>query len=77
MFEFKFIENKVKSHKKICKNKDFCGIVVPSEKGNILRFLQYMNLDKMPYIFNVDIESLIKKIDTCACPESSSTTKIG
>ena len=24
------------SHEKVCKNKDFCGIVMPSEKDNIL-----------------------------------------
>ena len=28
-------ENKLKSHEKVCTNKDFCGIVVPSEKGYI------------------------------------------
>ena len=31
-------ENKLKSHKKICKNKGFCGIVMPSEKDKILEF---------------------------------------
>ena len=25
-------KNKIKSHEKVCKNKDFCGIVMPSEK---------------------------------------------
>ena len=30
--------NKLKSHEKVCKNKDFCGIVMPSEKDNILEF---------------------------------------
>ena len=41
---------KKKDHEKVSKNKDFCGIVVPSEKGKILEFNQYMKLDKMPYI---------------------------
>ena len=36
------IENKLKSHEKVCKNKDFCGIVTLSEKDNILKFNQYM-----------------------------------
>ena len=54
-------ENKLKSHVRVCKNKDFCGIVMPSEKGNILEFNQYMKSDKMPYIIYADIESLIKK----------------
>ena len=43
-------ENKFKSHEKVSKNTDFCGIAVPSEKGKILEFNQYMKLDKMPYI---------------------------
>ena len=25
-------EHKLKSHEKVCKNKEFCGIVMPSEK---------------------------------------------
>ena len=31
-------ENKLKSHKKVCRNKDFCGIVLPYEKDDILTF---------------------------------------
>ena len=71
-------ENKLKSHEKSCKNKDFSGIVMPSEKDNILGFNQYVKSDKMPYIIYANIESLIKKIDGCAnIPENSSTTEIG
>ena len=71
-------ENKFECHEKVCKNKDFFGIVMSSEKDNILEFNQYMKSDKMPYIIYADIESLIKKIDGCANnPENSSTTKIG
>ena len=36
--------NKLISHGKVCKNKDFCGIEVPSEKDNILKFNQYWEL---------------------------------
>ena len=57
--------------------KDFCGIVMPSEKEKILEFNQYMKSDKIPYIIYADIESLIMKIDRCANnPQNSSTTKI-
>ena len=55
-------ENKLKSHEKVYENKFFCGIIVPSEKDNILEFNQYMK----SYIIYRDIESLIKKIDECA-----------
>ena len=51
-------ENKPKSHEKVCKNKYFCGIVMPSEKYNKLQFNQYIKLDKC--IIYADIESLIK-----------------
>ena len=35
-------KRKLKSHEKVCKNKDFCKIEMPSEKYNILEFNQYM-----------------------------------
>ena len=70
-------ENKLKPHEKVCKNKDFCGIVMPSEKDNILEFNQYMKSDKMPYIIYANIKSLVKKIDGCANnPEKPSTKNI-
>ena len=52
-------ENKLKSHEKVCQNKDFCGIVISSEKDNILEFNQYMKSDKLPSIIYADIEYLI------------------
>ena len=59
-------ENKLKSHEKICKNKDFYGIIMQSEKNNMLEFNQYMKSDKISYIIYADIESLIREIDRCA-----------
>ena len=50
---------------------DFFGIVMPSEKDNILEFHQYMKSDKTRYIVYADIESLTRKIDGSA---NSSTT---
>ena len=55
------IENEVKSREKVCKNKDFCEIIMPSEKYKILEFIWYMKLDKMPNIIYADAESLITK----------------
>ena len=49
-----------KSHSKFSfENKDFCEIAMSSEKDNILKFNQYMKLDKMQNIIYADIESLI------------------
>ena len=71
-------ENKLKSHEKVCKNKQNCGIAIPSEKDNILDFNQNSKSDKMPYITYADIESLIKKTNgSVNIMENSWTTKIG
>ena len=66
--------NKLKSHDKVCKNKDFCGIVMPSEKDNILEFNPYMKSDKMTYI--IYVTKIITEINGCVNnPKNSSTTK--
>ena len=78
MFELLRTENNLKSHEKVCKNKDFCGTAMPTEKKKMLEFNQYMKLDKIPYIIYADIESWIRKIDGFAInPEKFSTVKIG
>ena len=43
-------ENKRESHKKVCKNKIFCNIVMPSEDTKILEFNQYQKSHKPPFI---------------------------
>ena len=54
-------ENKLKSHDKIYKNKDFCGLEMPSEKNKILKFNQYTKIEKMLYVIYTDPDCLIKK----------------
>ena len=57
-------ENKIASHEKVCKNKDLefdCGIVMPSEKDNILEFNQFMKSEKMSYIIYYKVQ-IIQKI---------------
>ena len=41
-------EIKLKSHENVYKNKDLRGIIMPSEKDQILEFNQYMESEKMP-----------------------------
>ena len=43
-------ENKLQSHKKACKYKDFCNVNMPSEDTKILEFNQYKKSDKAPFI---------------------------
>ena len=34
-------KNKLKSHKKVCENKDFCNVIMSSEDNEILEYNQY------------------------------------
>ena len=42
--------NKLKSYKKVCRNKDFFGIVMPSEMDNTLEFNSIWNPAGFPLI---------------------------
>ena len=70
-------ENKLESHKKVCKNKDFCNVIMSSEDTKILEFNQYQKSDKAPITIYVDLECLIEKTDGCKNNlENSCTTKV-
>ena len=52
--------------------------IIKRNKKEILKFNQYINSGKMPYIIYAGIESSIKKMDGCANnPENSLATNIG
>ena len=44
-------ENELKSHDNVCKNKDFCVIVMPPKSDNILEFNQYIKFEKCHTLF--------------------------
>ena len=72
------VKNKLQSYEKVCKNTDFCNIVMTSEDAKILEFNQYKKSDKAVFIIYADLERLIEKIDGCKSkPENFSTTKVG
>ena len=52
-------------------------MVMSSQNNNILQFNQYMMKDKMPYIIQADLESLIKIIDGYANIPKTLTPKTG
>ena len=58
-------KNKLESHKKVCENKDFCNVSMPSEDTKILEFNQYQKSNKAPFIIYADLECIIEKIDGC------------
>ena len=70
-------KNKLEWHKRICKNKDFCNVIMSSEDSKILEFNQYQKYDKAQFIIYADLEYIIEKIDGYKNnPENSSTTKV-
>ena len=71
-------ENKRKSRKKVCENKIFCNVIMPSKDTKILEFNQYKKSNKAPFVIYADLECLIEKIDGCKNNlENSFTTKVG
>ena len=64
--------------KKVCSNKYFCNIVIPSEDTEIVEFNQYQKSDKAPFMIYTGLEVSVEKIDGCKNSlEKSSTTKVG
>ena len=58
-------KHKLESVKKVCEDKDIFNVLMPSEGTKILKFNQYGQSDKAPFIIYADLESLIVKIDGC------------
>ena len=70
-------ENKLKKHKKVCENHDYCYVEMPEEDNKILKYNQGEKSMKVPFIIYADLESLLEKMNTCHNnPEKSSTIKI-
>ena len=58
-------EYRLKLHKKVCEDKYFFNVAMPSEDTKILEFNQYQKSDKAPFVIYADLESLREKIDGC------------
>ena len=59
---------------KVCEDKDYCYIEMP-KKGESLKHQPGVKSMKAPYIIVADIESLLRKMDTCANDPSKSSTE--
>ena len=68
-------KNKLKKHKNVCKNPDYCYIKIPKEES-ILKYNHREKSMRVPFIIYANLEPLHEKINTCHNnPEKSSTTK--
>ena len=70
-------KNKLGTHKKICKNHDYCHVEMPNEDNKIIKYNQGEKSIKSPFIIYADLECLLEKISTCYNNlEESLTTEI-
>ena len=70
-------ENKLKMHKKVCENHDYCYVEMHEEYNKILKFNEGEKSMRLPFIIHADLECLLEKMNVCNNnPEKSSTTKI-
>ena len=58
-------KNKFEPHKRVCENKDFCNVIIPSEDTKRLKFNPCQKSDKAPFIIYADLECIIERIDGC------------
>ena len=70
-------ENKLKKHKSVCENHDYCYVELPEEDNKILKYNHGEKSMRAPFAIYADLESLLEKMSTCHNnPEKSSTTKV-
>ena len=69
-------KNKLESHKKICENRDYCHVEMPTKDNNTIKYNQGEKSIKLPFVVYADLECLLGKMSTCYNnPEKSSTIK--
>ena len=67
----------MKHTKKICENRDYCHVEMPTIDNNTIKYNQGEKSIKLPFAVYADLECLLEKMSTCYNnPEKSSTTKI-
>ena len=70
-------ENKLKKHKEVCENNDYCYLEMPEGYNKTLKYNEGEKSMKFPFIIYADLECLLEKMNTCHNnPKKPSTTRI-
>ena len=70
-------KNKLEAHEKICENRNYCRVEMPTNDNNTIKYNQGEKSIKLPFVVYADLEYLLEKMIICYNnPEESSTTKI-
>ena len=69
-------EKELRKHERMCRDHDCCHLKIPDEDNKILKYIPGEKSLKVPFIIYVDLECLLRKINTCQNnPEKSYTEK--
>ena len=70
-------ENKLKKHRNVCENHDYCYVEMPKKDSKTLKYNHGEKSMKVPFIIYPDLECWLEKMNTCHNnPKKSLTTKI-
>ena len=70
-------KNKLEAHKKICENRDYCRVEMPTKDNNAIKYNKREKSIKLLFVVYADLECSLEKMSTCYNnPEESSTIKI-
>ena len=70
-------KNKLEAHKKICENRDYCRVEMPTKDNNVIKYNHGGKSIKLPFVVYADLQCLLEKMSTCFNnPKESLTTKI-
>ena len=68
---------KLKAHKKLCENHNYCHVEMPTKDNNTIKYNHGEQSMKLPFVIYADLECLLEKMSTCQNnPNKSSTTKM-
>ena len=59
------MENKLKKHKNVCENHDYCYVEMPEEYNKILKYNEGEKYMRIPFIIYAELECFLEKINTC------------
>ena len=52
-------KNKLEAHKKICENRDYCHVEMPTKDNNTIKYSQGEKSIKLPFVVYADLECLL------------------
>ena len=54
-------KNKLEAHKKLCENRDYCHVEMPTKDNNTVKYNQGEKSIKLPFVVYADLECLLEK----------------